>query len=258
MSVSDPPPVVLRVPAVKEIPWHAPTVPRAEAVIAIGDEVPDVVKFAIDAKPFPPLPFPLIVLVAVMVPALLKAAATFRPLPPVAPAIHEEKVKSPVVNEVHEPLIVTPCEATAPLPPVPLILIGPVALVIVVAILTPALALLLGPPVPINVMVPLVVVLRVPPVREIPWHIPSVPRLLAVIWRALADVEEVEKSFDAKKPIPPFPCPSMELVAVISPVVVKAATTLIPLPPIVELLPPIQLENRTLPLPVKEVCKSTP
>ncbi len=108
MSVSDPPPVVLRVPAVKEIPWHAPTVPRAEAVIAIGDEVPDVVKLAIDAKPCPPLPTPSIVSVAVMVPALLKAAPIFKPLPPVAPPIHDEKVKSPVVKEVHAPLMVTP------------------------------------------------------------------------------------------------------------------------------------------------------
>ncbi len=47
-------------------------------------------------------------------------------------------------------------------------MIGPVPLVIVVAIFTPALALLLGPPVPINVMAPLVVVLSVPAVNEIP------------------------------------------------------------------------------------------
>ncbi len=39
---------------------------------------------------------------------------------------------------------------------------------IVVAIFTPALALLLGPPVPLSVIVPLVVVLSVPPVKEMP------------------------------------------------------------------------------------------
>ncbi len=137
-------------------------------------------------------------------------------------------------------------------------MIGPVALVIVVAIFTPALALLLGPPVPMSVMVPLVVVLSVPAVRKIPWHAPVVPKLLAVIWMALADVEEVVTSSDAKNPTPPLPCPSMVLVAVMSPVVVKAAATLTPWPPVVPLSPPIQLEKVTAPLPVKRACKSTP
>ncbi len=108
MRVKAPPPVVLTVPAVTEIPWHAPVVPKAVAVIASAEPLPDVVKFAVDAKPFHPLPLPLIVLVAVIAPALLKAAATFSPLPPVAPPMQEEKVKSPVVKEVQAPLIVTP------------------------------------------------------------------------------------------------------------------------------------------------------
>ena len=82
--------------------------------------------------------------------------------------MQEENVQMPVVSDVQAPLMATPCELAAPLPPVPLTLIGPVPLVTVVAIFTPSLAVLLGPPVPINVMVPLVVVLSVPPVREIP------------------------------------------------------------------------------------------
>ena len=95
----------------------------------------------------------------------------------------------------------------APLPPVPLTLMGPVALLTVVAILTPALAVVLGPPVPIRVIVPLVVVLKVPPVREIPCAAPNVPRLLAVIWIAVAEVEDVEKLAEEANPIPALPCP---------------------------------------------------
>ena len=108
MSVSAPPPVVLTVPAVTEIPWQAPVVPRAVAVIAMADPVPEVVKFAVEANPTPPLPFPLMILVAVMAPAVLKAAATLIPLPPVAPAMQEENVHSPVVRDVHVPLMLTP------------------------------------------------------------------------------------------------------------------------------------------------------
>ena len=108
ISVSAPPPVVLTVPPVTEIPCAAPVVPRAVAVIAIAEPVPDVVKFAVEAKPTPPLPFPLIVLVAVMAPAVLNAAATLIPLPPVAPAMQEENVQSPVVSDVQAPLMLTP------------------------------------------------------------------------------------------------------------------------------------------------------
>ena len=77
-------------------------------MIAIADPVPEVVKFAVEANPTPPLPFPLIVLVAVTAPAVLNAAATLIPLPPVAPAMQEEKVHSPVVSDVHVPLMLTP------------------------------------------------------------------------------------------------------------------------------------------------------
>ena len=99
---------------------------------------------------------------------MLKAPVTSIPSPPVAPPMQEENVQMPVVSDVQAPLMATPCELAAPLPPVPLTLIGPVPLETVVAMFIPSLAVLLGPPVPINVMVPLVVVLSVPPVREIP------------------------------------------------------------------------------------------
>ncbi len=130
-------------------------------------------------------------------------------------------------------------------------MIGPVALVTVVAILTPALAVLLGPPVPMSVIVPLVVVLNVPAVNEIPWQAPVVPRLLAVICRAVAEVEEVEKSPAEAKPIPAAPTPTIELVAMRSPAVVKSplTPTLIPLPPVA---PPLQEEKVKSPV-VKEV-----
>ena len=215
--------------------------------------VPEVEKFAVDANPIPPDPVPWIALVATIFPAVVKAAPTLIPLPPVAPPMHEENVQVPVVRDVQAPLIATPCELTAPLPPVPLTLIGPVALETVEPILTPSLAVELGPPVPISVIVPLVVVLRVPPVSEIPWQAPVVPVELAVI--AIADVEldEVEKLADEKKPIPPGPCPWMVLVAVITPVVLNAASTSMPFPP--RVLPPWQVVNVTAPLPVKALPK---
>ena len=60
------------------------------------------------------------------------------------------------------------------------------------------------------------------------------------------------------KPIPPFPWPLIEEVAVTIPAVVKAAPTLMPSPPVVALLPPMQLEKVTAPLPVNAVPKFTP
>ena len=198
--------------------------------------VPEVEKFAVDAKPIPPAPVPWIALVATIFPAVVKAAPTLIPLPPVAPPMQEENVQAPVVNDAQVPLMATPCEFTAPLPPVPLTLIGPVALETVEPILTPSLAVELGPPVPISVIVPLVVVLSVPPVSEIPWQAPVVPVELAVIAMADVEVEDVEKLADEKKPIPLGPLPWMVLVAVITPVVLNAASTSMPFPP--RVLPP--------------------
>ncbi len=56
-------------------------------------------------------------------------------------------------------------------------------------------------------------------------------------------------------PIPPAPCPRIEFVAVMLPVVVKVAPTLIPLPPPV---PPVQLENTTGAAPMNAAPKFTP
>jgi hypothetical protein len=75
------------VPPVNEIPWHAPVVPDAVAVIEIGCEAPDVAKFALEANPTPPLPLPVMDEVAVTVPAVVKAAVTLIPLPPVVPLL---------------------------------------------------------------------------------------------------------------------------------------------------------------------------
>jgi hypothetical protein len=50
----------------------------------------------------------------------------------------------------------------------------------------------------------------------------------------------------------------MDEVAVTVPAVVKAAATLMPLPPVVPLLPPMQLVNVTAPLLVKAAPKFTP
>ncbi len=58
-----------------------------------------------------------------------------------------------------------------------------------------------------------------------------------------------------KKPMPPAPCPRMEFVAVMLPVVVKVAPTLIPLLPPV---PPVQVENTTGAAPVNAPPKFTP
>ena len=71
-------------------------------------------------------------------------------------------------------------------------------------------------------------------------------------------VPEVEKFALDAKPTPPLPLPWIELVAVMFPVVVKAAPTLMPLPPVVELFPPTQLEKVTALLPVNAVEKFTP
>ena len=52
------PSLVLSVPAVREIPWQAPVVPEAVAVIEIVFPAPVVPKLNPDAKPIPPFPWP--------------------------------------------------------------------------------------------------------------------------------------------------------------------------------------------------------
>jgi hypothetical protein len=68
-------------------------------------------------------------------------------------------------------------------------------------------------------------------------------------------VPVVEKLAAVAKPCPPLPCPVIDEVAVILPVVVNALFTPIPRPPFV---PPMQEENTTSPLPVKTALKLTP
>ena len=100
MSVIAPPPFVLIVPAVREIPWQAPVVPAAEAVIEIVFPVPVTPKLNPDAKPIPPFPWPSIEEVAVTLPAAVKAAPMLMPLPPVVallPPMQFENVTAPPV-----------------------------------------------------------------------------------------------------------------------------------------------------------------
>ena len=113
--------------------------------------------------------------------------------------------------------------------------------------------MLLDPPVPFSVMPPPPLVLIILLVSEIPWQAPVVPVELAVIAIADAEVEDVEKLADEKKPIPPGPCPWIVSVAVITPVVLNAASTSMPFPP--RVLPPWQVVNVTAPLPVKALPK---
>ncbi len=79
------------------------------------------------------------------------------------------------------------------------------------------------------------------------------PVALAVI--AIVLIPDVEKFWFEKNPTPPLPCPVIDEVAVILPVVVKAVATLIPLPPPV---PPVQLENTTGAAPMNAAPKFTP
>ena len=159
------------------------------------------------------------------------------------------------------PAILTPMLAAAPeAAPAREILPFPVAVETVPAPpvrLIPWEAVVLAPPVPLSVMLSPAFVLILPPVRKIPWQAPVVPAALAVMEMG-CDAPVVEKFTPEEKPTPPFPRPVIAVVAVTVPVVVKAAATLIPFPPVVALLPPTQLEKVTLPLPVKAAPKLIP
>ena len=112
------------------------------------------------------------------------------------------------------------------------------------------------PPVPLRVIAPLPVVLSVPPLTRIPWQVPAVPEAVAVIEIVFPPL--APKLNPDAKPIPPFPWPSIEEVAVTLPAAVKAAPMLMPLPPVVALLPPMQFENVTAPPVVKATRNWTP
>ena len=109
----EPPPEVLIVPDVKEIPWHAPVVPVELAVMAIALFVPVTAKLEDTAKPTPAAPVPVIELVAVTVPAVVNEPETLTPSPPPEPPEQFEKVTGP--------LLVNPVPKTTPkhVPPEP-------------------------------------------------------------------------------------------------------------------------------------------
>jgi hypothetical protein len=94
-AIVDPEPVVLNEPAVKEMPWQAPVVPVAVAVIEIELLFPVVPKLDTDANPIPPAPCPVIV-EEVTLPVVVKAAATFTPLLPPVPPTQLKKFTAPV------------------------------------------------------------------------------------------------------------------------------------------------------------------
>lgn len=85
VNVMVPPPVVRIEPPVKEIPWHAPVVPVALALIEIKLFVPDAEMLAELANPIPEAPFPVKVAPAIL-PTAVKEAVIFTPFPPPAPA----------------------------------------------------------------------------------------------------------------------------------------------------------------------------
>jgi len=166
----------------------------------------------------------------------------------------------PLIVKVPVPLTVivpidTPAALAAVPPPFPVMETLPPPVVEITGVETPTDAVELLPAVPLSVMsLPALSVLIVPPVREMPRHAPVVPVAVAVIAMGW-DAPVVEKFALKANPTPAFPWPVMEEVAVTLPAVVKAAVTLIPLPPPV---PPMQLEQVTAPLPVKAAPKLRP
>ena len=98
------------------------------------------------------------------------------------------------------------------------------------------------------------VVAKLPPVREIPWHDPVVPRALAVI-KMVEPLPVAWKLAEEAKPTPPLPRPWIKLVAAILPVVEKAALLLIPLLPPV---PPMQPAIATVPSVIEEPNVTVP
>lgn len=98
LRVIEPPPVVLIEPPVSSIPWQkspAPIpVPVAFAVMVIFLLVPVVEKIPLEAKPFPPMPRPVMDVVAMMFPVVVNAPTTLIPLPPFMPPMQLENTTS--------------------------------------------------------------------------------------------------------------------------------------------------------------------
>lgn len=96
--------------------------------------------------------------------------------------------------------------------------------------------------------------LIVPAVIEIPCAPVPVPLELAVIERELLE-PNTDKSAVAANPAAPAPGAVIAVVAITDPVLVKTAARLIPLPPLVELFPPVQVAKTTGAIPVKAAPK---
>jgi hypothetical protein len=90
-----PPPFVLNVPPVREMPWQAPVVPVAEAAMLMELFVPVTEKLEFVVNPMPPFPFPVIA-VPVTDPAAVKDAARVTPLPPPLPPLQLVKATGPL------------------------------------------------------------------------------------------------------------------------------------------------------------------
>ena len=102
-KVTPPPPEVLIVPPVREIPWLAPLLPVAVAVMLIELVAPVTEKLEPVVKPTPPLPFPVMEEVAVTDPAAVKVAPKLIPLPPEALPVQFEKTTGPLVTKAAAP-----------------------------------------------------------------------------------------------------------------------------------------------------------
>ena len=111
-NVMEPPPLVLIVPPVKEMPLQAPVVPVEEAVIVIVFPEPEVDIFAEPSHPDPAVP-PMIELVATIFPAVEKADLELTPglfVPPVPP-IHPEMLEGlppPIGLLIVDPKVIVP------------------------------------------------------------------------------------------------------------------------------------------------------
>jgi hypothetical protein len=273
-------------------PRHVPVIePLVELILPPAKTIRPLQK--LDAALLPPVPLTMILPETVVTAELLPSTTIpllavppvadpvpFRVMPPLPVALIFEDERTPIpfasiplppplpVTEMSPfavwmsefaPVRNTPYPAPVPLPPVPeqVMVAVPVVVTWPPERLIPLETVLLGPPVPLSV-ISLAAVLRIPtPVSEMPWLAPVVPVAVAVIEMG-CEAPVVEKFTLEANPIPPLPLPVIDEVAVTVPAVVKAAATLMPLPPVVPLLPPTQFVNVTAPLLVKAAPKFTP
>jgi hypothetical protein len=90
--------LVLTEPPVMEIPWQAFVVPLADAVILSVRLVPEASTVFAVLKPMPPLPCPVIPVVAVILPVVWKVPPEMViPFPPPDPPVQFEKTTLPLL-----------------------------------------------------------------------------------------------------------------------------------------------------------------